>query len=88
MPLSAVCLSSVCCIMKRSISTDCDNNIQHGGSLANLTDCNMACTGNPAESCGAGNRLNLFWNGKTPPPLPGPVESGLPSPWKYAGCYV
>ncbi|KAF8908562.1 copper radical oxidase with WSC domains [Gymnopilus junonius] len=45
----------------------CSNVIGPGGTNATSTDCNVACAGNANEPCGAGNRLDVFWNGKTPP---------------------
>lgn len=46
------------------------------------SDCNMACSGNTQELCGAGNRLNVFTNG-------GPVPTVLPQAGAYSsiGCY-
>jgi len=39
----------------------CDNVIQNRGELAIAqTDCNMPCSGNSEQICGAGNRLSLF----------------------------
>ncbi|KAJ7202648.1 glyoxal oxidase N-terminus-domain-containing protein [Mycena pura] len=63
----------------------CDNFLENGAVTAPLTDCNMACKGNAAETCGAGNRLNVFTSGKTPPPKPSiPAAIGN---WKTLGCY-
>jgi len=62
----------------------CDNLI-HGGTAANLSDCNMPCTGNTLEACGAGFRLNLFWSGQTPPPPP--VVVPQVGSWTSLGCY-
>ncbi|KAK4158857.1 WSC domain-containing protein [Cladorrhinum sp. PSN259] len=40
----------------------CGNRINtvNGSSPAPLSDCSFPCPGNPAEKCGAGNRLNLY----------------------------
>ncbi|KAJ7758795.1 copper radical oxidase [Mycena maculata] len=63
----------------------CDNYIENGGTTAPLSDCNMACTGNPAETCGAGNRLNVFNSGQAPPPPPTiPAQIG---DWTSLGCW-
>lgn len=45
-----------------AISADCGNTISNGGTLASagLSDCNMACSGNSSEYCGAGNRLDMY----------------------------
>jgi len=46
----------------------------------------MPCTGNATEFCGAGNRLNVFWNGASAPapPVTNPGVNG----WSYIGCYT
>ncbi|KAI0925387.1 hypothetical protein AcV7_005644 [Taiwanofungus camphoratus] len=63
----------------------CGNNIENGGSNTTATDCNSACTGNANETCGAGDRMNLYWSGEQPPPPPITVPSvGL---WVSLGCY-
>ncbi|KAJ7058518.1 galactose oxidase [Mycena amicta] len=63
----------------------CDNFIGNGGGPTAATDCNMACTGNALELCGAGNRLNVFTSGKPPPPPPTiPAKIGN---WTSLGCY-
>ncbi|CAK5270562.1 unnamed protein product [Mycena citricolor] len=63
----------------------CDNHFENGGTNTTLSDCNMACTGNATETCGAGNRLNVFTNGKTPPPPPSiPAQVGN---WTSLGCW-
>lgn len=36
-----------------SVSTDCGNTFSNGGIQADSTDCNIACTGNAQEICGA-----------------------------------
>ncbi|KAH9979503.1 copper radical oxidase [Lactifluus volemus] len=60
----------------------CGNTISNGGTTASLTDCNFPCPGNAAEVCGAGNRLNLYWSGATPPVIA--QSYGL---WVSLGCY-
>ncbi len=59
---------------------DCDNSIQNGGSLPaeGNTGCNMACSGNSAETCGGSNRLDLS-SYKT---ISGTRE------WRLGGCWV
>src|ERR1700722_11586626 len=64
---------------------DCGNEIVNGGASTAITDCDMPCTGNPSEACGAGNRLNVYDNGGTPPPLPSVVPSV--GQWVSLGCY-
>ncbi|KAJ7364627.1 copper radical oxidase-like protein, partial [Mycena albidolilacea] len=63
----------------------CDNFLENGAQNVSLSDCNMACTGNPKETCGAGNRLNVFTSGKAPPPPPSiPAKIGN---WTSLGCH-
>ncbi|TCD64794.1 hypothetical protein EIP91_003605 [Steccherinum ochraceum] len=80
----------------------CDTEFRNFGAPATLADCNMPCKDNGTEFCGGPNRLNVYnFTGTLPhgpvtPPPPGggntgtPVfpASNLPSPWKYAACYV
>lgn len=64
----------------------CGNNILNGGAETTATDCSFSCTGAPAEVCGAGNRLSMYWSGQSPPSPPEIVPSvGL---WKSLGCYT
>lgn len=63
--------------------SDCGNSLTAGAGPAPASDCSMKCSGNATEFCGGPNRLNLFWNGKSPPQTnPG---SGL---WNFSGCYT
>ncbi|KAH9172526.1 copper radical oxidase [Lactarius sanguifluus] len=64
----------------------CGNIISHGSASVASSDCSFACTGDASETCGAGNRLNLYWSGATPPAPPAVVPSvGL---WNSLGCYT
>lgn len=40
----------------------CGNSLNEGSSMAGIaqTDCNMPCSGNSSQACGAGNRLTMF----------------------------
>lgn len=42
------------------VSTDCGDTFSNGGSQAASMDCNMACTGNAQETCGAGGQSFIF----------------------------
>ncbi|KAK3998248.1 WSC domain-containing protein [Cladorrhinum sp. PSN332] len=57
------------------------NSVQVGES-----DCNMACSGDPTEKCGAGNRVNVYAD----PALAVPVASNLPTvgQFSYKGCWT
>ncbi|KNZ82368.1 WSC domain-containing protein 2, partial [Termitomyces sp. J132] len=67
-----------------SVRFYCDNQL-HFGIPAPATDCNMACSGNPLEQCGAGGRLNLYWSGIPPPPPPSTAPKI--GNWSSLGCY-
>jgi hypothetical protein len=50
-------------IAKLIITTSvCGNTIDNGGGPAidGITDCNMKCSGNITEFCGAANRLDMY----------------------------
>ena len=81
----------------------CDTKFENYGAPIPASGCNMACTGNSSEFCGGPDALNVYnYTGTNlppigtpppPPPPPGgggvvPVTQGLPTPWKYAACYV
>ncbi|KAF8860151.1 hypothetical protein BDZ45DRAFT_688777 [Acephala macrosclerotiorum] len=66
----------------------CGDAIYNGGVLAtNQADCSVACPGNTAEDCGAGNRMSLYSLG-TPEAYQAPAAqtSGLLTGWTYGGC--
>ncbi|KAF7327563.1 hypothetical protein MKEN_00335300 [Mycena kentingensis (nom. inval.)] len=63
----------------------CDNFLQTGAANVSLSDCSMACSGNETETCGAGNRLNVFWSGAAPPPQP-TIPDAIGN-WTSLGCY-
>ena len=52
----------------------CGNTLDSTASAAPETDCNMGCSGNTAQACGAGNRLTVFRNPNVAPP----VSSSVP----------
>ena len=66
----------------------CGDALYNGAASApNQGDCSTPCPGNSAESCGAGNRMNLYSLG-TPQVYQPPAAqtTGLPANWKYMGC--
>ncbi|GJE95267.1 copper radical oxidase [Phanerochaete sordida] len=63
----------------------CGNTFSNGGTNTTASDCNMPCTGDSTEICGAGNRLSVFWSGVPPPPPPETVPSV--GQWESLGCY-
>ncbi len=62
--------------------------ITEGGTLASAdSQCNMACGGNSAEMCGAGNRMSIYAIGTVKSYGPPAVQiTGLPGNWQYQGC--
>ncbi|MCJ1354543.1 MAG: hypothetical protein MMC33_004532 [Icmadophila ericetorum] len=62
----------------------CGNAFVNPTSVAPATDCNMACTGNATEVCGAGARLNLFKAKTTVNPIHNVTIPG----YIYEGCYT
>lgn len=64
----------------------CGNSLNPGSIPAPPSDCSFACPGNAQETCGAGNRLNMYTktSNPAPPPPPPPVPTGYAS----LGCYT
>ena len=60
----------------------CGYNLDSSSSKEVETDCNMACSGNSAEICGAGNRITVFSAATT-----GPVSNPGSGGWMSLGCY-
>jgi glucan 1,3-beta-glucosidase len=91
--------SFYCRISNREIG--CGNAIVNGGGPApdGNAGCNMACKGNSAETCGGGNRLDVYsyGSGGTPTtsitaassPTVTAGSGGNPLPgWTFLGCYT
>ncbi|RAL65885.1 hypothetical protein DID88_005548 [Monilinia fructigena] len=66
----------------------CGNYIENGGALApSPADCDMPCSGNGNETCGAGNRLSIYSFGTVRIAPPASVQKrDLPGDWNYHGC--
>ncbi|KXX82428.1 putative fungistatic metabolite [Madurella mycetomatis] len=60
----------------------CGNVINAGRVKTAAADCNFHCPGNPAQGCGAGNRLNLYRRTSDPTP------SLVPTTHFFRGCYA
>ncbi|KAL2154832.1 hypothetical protein VTH82DRAFT_3508 [Thermothelomyces myriococcoides] len=63
----------------------CGDAIHNGGVETDEADCSTPCPGNPDETCGAGDRLNIVSRG--PPKIfapPAPIEKI--GGWEYQGC--
>ncbi|KAJ6591192.1 glyoxal oxidase N-terminus-domain-containing protein [Mycena vulgaris] len=52
-----------------------------GGTIASSSECNMNCSGDATQSCGAGFRLSSYEKRSNVT-----VAPVLPSGWSYAGC--
>lgn len=63
----------------------CGNYFSSGTTNVSSSDCDMACTGNAGEFCGAGNRLYIFGSGTQSPASPILVPSI--GNWSLLGCY-
>lgn len=64
----------------------CGSQVAAGATLRPDTECNMACSGAPGESCGGPNRLSVYNSGQTTPS--GPVTNPGPPGWISRGCYT
>lgn len=65
----------------------CGNTLASTSVSAPLSDCSMACTGNPYEYCGAGNRLELYYSNTTNGPTQ-PATVGTTKKWTWEGCHT
>lgn len=74
--------------MEYSSECFCDNSIENGGALATSpADCDMPCSGNSSEVCGAANRASVYSLGKVRTAQPASVQKrDLPRDWNYQGC--
>jgi len=63
----------------------CGNSFTAGATNVSLTECDMACSGNSAEFCGAGDLLNVYWSGSQSPE--GPITVPSVGDWVSLGCY-
>ncbi|KAL2165179.1 hypothetical protein VTH06DRAFT_475 [Thermothelomyces fergusii] len=78
----------------------CGDKLNAGSVPAPASECSMTCSGNPAQYCGAGNRLSVYARSGTPPPSsttgPGtpssssapPAATGYPEGWSDQGCWI
>jgi len=64
----------------------CGYALKSASTLKQDTECNMSCSGDADQKCGAGNRMNVYTS-NNPTQIttnPGPVGSG----WSYKSCYT
>ena len=62
----------------------CGNALANPTSAVPASDCNMSCTGDATEACGAGRRMNLF---KTTKPMTSNHNVTVPG-YVYKGCFT
>ena len=64
----------------------CGNWLAPTSANASLGECSMACSGNPLQYCGGGNRLQLYEaeNFEAPPAPTHPVT--VAGGWSFEGC--
>ncbi|KAL8996539.1 MAG: hypothetical protein Q9188_006548 [Gyalolechia gomerana] len=60
----------------------CGQAFTNPTSPAPASDCSMKCSGDPTQTCGAGNRMNLFKSTQQAP------TNATVSGYTYAGCYT
>lgn len=59
----------------------CGHQLSSSSTKEADTDCNMVCSGDSTEICGAGDRLTVFSSGTSPGTNPGP------NGWASLACY-
>lgn len=76
--------------MEYSSQCFCGDYLVNGGALApSDSQCNMPCSGNSNEMCGAGNRMSIYSKGALQVYQPPAVQkTGLPGQWQYQGCIL
>ncbi|KAN0098799.1 WSC domain containing protein, partial [Hyaloscypha variabilis] len=61
----------------------CGNTLNPGSVPAPALDCDFECPGNADETCGAGNRLNMYSSSPTAPVVPLVITT-----YSTMGCYT
>ncbi|KAH0580445.1 hypothetical protein H2248_001946 [Termitomyces sp. 'cryptogamus'] len=69
-------------------NADCGNTLVEDALIAADSTCNMGCAGNTTQACGGPNRVSVYTStgNVTVLPVPSPLQTGLPTNWKYKGC--
>ncbi|KXJ92952.1 heme peroxidase [Microdochium bolleyi] len=65
----------------------CANEIADSSKEAAIGDCNMICSGDKSQYCGAGNRLELYTTTSAATPTATLVHKPTVSPYTRLGCY-
>ncbi len=86
---SAVCIFLVPHLIRRNfgINSRTPSRLRQFIGCAELPEttessCNTACAGNPAQGCGGGGVLSLYYSSAPVGPQPNPGVDG----WSYSGC--
>lgn len=75
--------------MEYGVQCFCDDFLRNGGVNTSEPDCSMACGGNSAEKCGAGNRMSIYSTGNLEIYKPPAAQNtSLPGSWQYKGCIM
>ncbi|KAJ4473941.1 WSC domain-containing protein [Lentinula lateritia] len=65
----------------------CDQVLHEVGSqVTAASDCNMPCTGDPSQTCGGPNLIDVYWDGDST--IPSSPPTLYKSYWSYSGCFV
>jgi Glyoxal oxidase N-terminus/WSC domain len=73
--------------LEYSFQCFCDDYLYNGAALTSDSDCNMPCSGNPDQKCGAGGRMSVYANSTLPVfRTPAVQKTNLPGNWTYQGC--
>ncbi|KAL2141040.1 hypothetical protein VTI28DRAFT_2930 [Corynascus sepedonium] len=67
-----------------SVECYCGSSLAAGSNKVADSDCNMACSGNPSEPCGAGGKLSLFHSSA----ITGPAANPGVNDYVHLGCYA
>lgn len=62
----------------------CDSVIQNPGVQALDAECNVPCSGDATQICGAGDRLSVYSNGAPPSTIPATIGDD----WAYTSCFT
>ncbi|KAH7871900.1 WSC domain-containing protein [Lentinula edodes] len=69
-----------------SASADCDELFHEDGwQGTDSSECNMPCNGDPTQTCGGPNRIDVYWDGDFyTPSSPSTLSRSY---WSYSGCF-
>lgn len=73
--------------LKQGTDCHCGNILSIIAENATSADCNMTCSGDPTETCGSTEFLDMYWSGAPPPPQPTMALNSSSGPWGLLGCY-